>query len=255
MTRRLTATERRTRDLLARAERICVLTGAGVSTASGIPDFRGPDGLWTGNPKAERISTLAWYLDDDEVRRAAWQYRADSSVWTAEPNAAHRALVRLEATGRLAALITQNTDGLHQAAGSQQVIELHGNVHTWRCETCRSTGSMAEAIARVRAGEEDPRCPEPECGGIIRATTVLFGENLAPGVLDAAYDAIVACDLLLVAGTSLRVYPAANLLGVAQQQAGAQLIIVNGQATAFDHDADAVLRGPIETLLPLLLKS
>lgn len=238
------------RRLLAAAGRITVLTGAGISTASGIPDFRGPQGVWTADPTAERISTLDWYLTDDAVRRAAWRYRADSPVWQARPNPAHRALARLEDQGRLRALVTQNTDGLHQLAGSRHVLEVHGNVRTWRCEDCGAEGPMTDAVARVRAGDPDPRCPT--CGGIIRATTILFGEELDAEVQAAAFAAAEDCDLLLAVGTSLTVHPVAGLVSVAGST-GARIVLVNGEPTPFDRRADAVVRDPIETILPELI--
>lgn len=240
----------RARELLTAASRVTVLTGAGISTASAIPDFRGPAGLWTADPNAERVSTLDWYLGDDEVRRAAWRYRADSPVWQARPNAAHQALVRLEEQGRLRAIVTQNTDGLHAKAGSRNVLEVHGNVHTWRCEDCRAEGPMAEAVARVRAGDPDPRCPR--CGGIIRATTILFGEELDRQVQADAFAAAEECDLLLAVGTSLTVHPVAGLVSVAGST-GARIVIVNGEPTPYDRRADAVVRDPIETILPQLI--
>ncbi len=239
------------RRMLADAERITVLTGAGLSTASGIPDFRGPNGVWTLDPEAERVSTLSYYLTDPAVRRAAWQRRTWSPVFSAEPNAAHRALVDLGATGRLRAIITSNTDGLHQLAGSPDVIELHGNARTWRCESCRRTGPMTEMLARVQAGEADPDCPT--CGGIVRATTILFEENLDPAVIDAAVAAASECDVFLTIGTSLAVYPAAGLLPLAMR-AGARAIIVNAEPTAYDHYAWAVIRDRIESVLPRLLE-
>lgn len=238
------------RRLLAAAGRITVLTGAGISTASGIPDFRGPQGVWTADPTAERISTLDWYLTDDAVRRAAWRYRADSPVWQARPNPAHHALARLEDQGRLRALVTQNTDGLHQLAGSHHVLEVHGNVRTWRCEDCGAEGPMTDAVARVRAGDPDPRCPT--CGGIIRATTILFGEELDAEVQAAAFAAAEDCDLLLAVGTSLTVHPVAGLVSVAGST-GARIVLVNGEPTPFDRRADAVVRDPIETILPELI--
>ena len=236
--------------MLADAERITVLTGAGMSTASGIPDFRGPQGVWTLDPEAERVSTLSYYLTDPAVRKAAWQRRTWSPVFSAEPNAAHRALADLERTGRLRALVTSNTDGLHQLAGSVNVLELHGSARRWRCETCRRTGSMEEMLARVTAGEADPACPS--CGGIVRATTILFEENLDPEVIDAAVAAASDCDVFLAVGTSLGVYPAAGLLPLALRS-GARAVIVNAEETEFDHYAWAVIRERIESVLPRLL--
>jgi NAD-dependent deacetylase len=236
--------------MLADAERITVLTGAGMSTASGIPDFRGPQGVWTLDPEAERVSTLSYYLTDPAVRKAAWQRRTWSPVFSAEPNDAHRALADLERTGRLRAIITSNTDGLHQLAGSTTVIELHGNARRWRCESCRRTGPMEEMLARVTAGEADPDCST--CGGIVRATTILFEENLDPEVIGAAVAAASDCDVLLTVGTSLEVYPAAGLLPLALRS-GARAVIVNAEETEYDHYASAVIRERIESVLPRLL--
>lgn len=237
-------------ELLAGASRITILTGAGISTASGIPDFRGPQGLWTLDPKAERISTLSYYLGDPEVRRLAWRYRGTSEMWRADPNAAHRAIADLQRQGRLRGLITSNTDGLHQLAGSTGVIEVHGNARTWRCESCRATGPMEEMIARVEAGEDDPDCPH--CGGIVRATTILFEEYLDPDVLDAAYAAAAGCDAFVAVGTSLTVHPAAGLVPYARGH-GALIVIVNAEETPYDDLADAVFRDPIVDALPDLL--
>jgi NAD-dependent deacetylase len=236
--------------MLAEAGHITVLTGAGMSTASGIPDFRGPQGVWTLDPEAERVSTLSYYLTDPAVRRAAWQRRTWSPVFSAEPNDAHRALADLERTGRLRAIITSNTDGLHQLAGSSTVIEVHGNARRWRCESCGRRGPMEEMLARVTAGEADPDCPA--CGGIVRATTILFEENLDPDVIDAAVAAASDCDVFLTVGTSLAVYPAAGLLPLALRS-GARAIIINAEETDFDHYASAVIRERIESVLPRLL--
>ncbi|NLT30622.1 MAG: NAD-dependent deacetylase [Propionibacterium sp.] len=239
-------------ELLARAQRITVLSGAGISTESGIQDFRGPQGLWTQNPKAELISHLDSYLGDPEVRRAAWQYRAASPVWEARPNPAHAALVELERQGRLQAIVTQNTDGLHQLAGNseQMVLEVHGSVRDWQCDSCPATGPMIDQIERVRAGDPDPDCPE--CGGITRATTILFGEMLVPEVLDAAFAAAHECDLLIAVGTSLTVQPIAGLVPTALAE-GAEAIIINAEETPFDDWAHAVVRGQLATVLPHLL--
>ena len=244
--------EARARELVGAAQRILALTGAGLSTASGIPDFRGPQGRWTLDPDAERVSTLSWYLRDPQVRAKAWRFRAESPVYDAEPNAAHRALVGLEHGARLTGLITQNTDGLHQLAGSnpELVIELHGNSRTWRCESCRATGPMTEMVHRVHRGETDPRCPFD--GGIVRATTILFEENLNPAHIDAALAAVEEADVLLVIGTSLTVHPAAGLVPYAHRR-GAAVIIVNGEPTDYDALARSVHREPIVEVVPALL--
>lgn len=239
-------------DLVARSSRILALTGAGLSTASGIPDFRGPQGRWTKDPDAERISTLSWYLDDDDVRAKAWRFRAESPHLDARPNAGHYALVDLERSGRLAGIVTQNTDGLHIDAGSSPhlVHEVHGNARTWRCEDCRRTGPMTEMIARVRAGEADPRCPD--CGGITRATVILFEEPLDRAVLDAGVALAETADLVLAVGTSLQVYPVAGLVPYAFGHS-ARVVICNAEPTPFDYLADAVLRDDLADVLPRLV--
>lgn len=237
---------------LDEARRILILSGAGLSTSAGIPDFRGPDGLWTRDPYAELVSTLSWYLRDDDVRRAAWRRRADPVMWTAQPTRAHRAIAALERAGRLRAIVTQNTDGLHQVAGSspELVHEIHGSARTWRCEMCGRTGPMTEMLERVAAGDEDPRCPS--CGGITRATVILFEEVLDADVLDASVAAAEDCDAVIAVGTTLGVYPAAGLFPLALEH-GAYGVIVNAEPTAFDSEADQVVRGRLDDVLPGLL--
>lgn len=244
----------RARDLLRQADRMAVLTGAGISTASGIGDFRGPQGRWTLDPDAEKVSTLSWYLNDPDVRAKAWRFRAESPVYDARPNPAHLALVGLERGARLTGLVTQNTDGLHQLAGSnpELVIELHGNSRTWRCETCRATGAMVEMVRRVQAGDVDPRCPFD--GGIVRATTILFEEGLDAATIDAAVAAVDEADVLLVIGTSLSVYPAAGLVPHGRRR-GVAVIIVNAEPTEYDRMAAHLLRDPIVDVVPALLAS
>jgi NAD-dependent deacetylase len=239
---------------LGEAGAVTVLTGAGISTDSGIPDFRGPQGVWTRNPSAQAMFTLDRYLADPAVRRQAWQSRLDHPVWQARPNAGHRALVELERSGRLHAIVTQNIDGLHQAAGSSddRVIEIHGTVHWVKCMSCPSRTPMPEVLARVEAGEPDPACPG--CGGIQKSATISFGEALEPDVLAAATAASRDCDLFLAVGTSLSVFPAAGLCDHALA-AGARLVVVNAEPTPYDHRAHAVLRDPIGELLPQIVRS
>lgn len=232
------------------ASRITVLTGAGVSTDSGIPDFRGPRGIWTLDPAAERMSSLSWYLTDPEVRRRAWRSRLESPARTALPNATHLALAALGAQGRLRGLVTTNTDGLHQLAGSEPVIELHGTARRWQCEDCAAGGPLEDQLARVLAGDPDPDCPA--CGGITRADTILFGEDLDPVVIAAALEAASDCDLFLAAGTTLSVHPAAALLPLALRS-GAATMIVNDEPTDLDDLATAVLTGSTQQLVPALL--
>jgi NAD-dependent deacetylase len=232
------------------ARRVVALTGAGISTDSGIPDFRGPQGVWTRNPQAERQATLQHYLADAEVRRAAWRARLEHPAWTARPNAGHRALVALERRGTLHALVTQNVDGLHQAAGSgpDRVVEVHGTLHRVTCWSCGRRAPIAEALERVRAGEADPRCPA--CGGIKKSDTISFGQALVPEVIDRALRAATEADLLLAIGTTLEVQPVAGMVPLAAR-AGARVAIVNAAPTAMDELADLVVRAPIgEVLAP-----
>ncbi|NEA24340.1 Sir2 family NAD-dependent protein deacetylase [Actinomadura bangladeshensis] len=238
-------------ELLPKIGPITVLTGAGVSTDSGIPDFRGPQGVWTRDPGAQAMSTIGAYLADPEVRRRAWRSRRDDPVWHAEPNAAHTALVELERAGRLRAVITQNIDGLHQRAGSSEaaVIEIHGTVRDAVCLSCDLRTPMPEILARVDAGEDDPPCAD--CGGVQKSATISFGQALDRDVLDAAIAAARSCELFVAAGTSLTVQPAAGLC-LEAVDAGARLVIINAEETPYDGLADAVVRRPIGEALPRL---
>ena len=238
-------------EWLTGARRVTVLTGAGISTDSGIPDYRGPNGVWTRDPDAEKLVTLSYYVADPDIRRRAWLMRRDTAP-DARPNAGHRALVDLERQGRLRALLTQNVDGLHQAAGTspELVVELHGTVHAVECLACGDRTTMAEALARVEAGEPDPACRV--CGGILKSATVSFGQALDPAVVEAAAEAATDCDVFLAVGTSLSVHPAAGLTDLAAQS-GARVVVVNAEPTPYDHLADLVVREPIGTSLPRLL--
>jgi NAD-dependent deacetylase len=234
------------------AGRIVALTGAGISTDSGIPDFRGPQGVWTRNPAAERMATIQHYLADPDVRKRAWQSRLESTAWAAGPNAGHRALVELERSGKLDTLITQNVDGLHQAAGSapERIVEIHGTMREVVCLSCGERGPIERALARVRAGEEDPPCRS--CGGILKTATISFGQALVEKDLERAQRAARRCDLMLAVGTKLSVWPIAGVVPLAKE-AGARVVIVNAEPTDMDHLADAVIRGSISALLPRLL--
>ena len=244
----------RGRQHIRRAGCVVVLTGAGISTDSGIPDFRGPSGVWTLNPKAERMSDIRHYVVDPEVRRLSWQSRLAHPAWTAEPNAGHRALARFEARGRLHSLVTQNIDGLHQRAGNspQRVIEVHGTLHYAVCLGCGWRDAMQAVLERVRAGEQDPPCEW--CGGILKSDTISFGQPLVPDVIERAMQAAAAADCLIAVGTTLQVYPIAAVVPAARAS-GAALIIVNGQRTAFDEIADVTLSGSITEILPELLET
>ena len=248
------ATIARASAMIRDAPRIVVLTGAGISTRSGIPDFRGPQGLWTLNPKAEQMSNIEYYIKDPEVRRLAWQSRLESPAFHARPNAAHLALVDLEQRGTLDALVTQNVDGLHQAAGSDPacVVEVHGTLHWSRCWSCNDRRPMLETLARVTAGDPDPSCEL--CGGILKSDTISFGQSLVREVIERAMDASDSCDLLLAVGSSLGVFPVANMVPRAKA-AGSRIVIVNGESTAMDRYADAVIGGDIVEVLPLLISA
>ena len=237
------------RRLVQAAEAVAVLTGAGISTDSGIPDFRGPNGVWTKNPGAEKAATLQNYLADPEVRKQAWRSRLESPAWTAQPNAGHRALVDLERQGKLHTLITQNIDGLHQAAGSDPdlVVEVHGTIREVGCLNCGERAPMERALDRVRAGEADPECRT--CGGILKSATISFGQSLVADDLGRAERAARECDLLLAVGSTLAVYPICDVVPIARRL-GASVIIVNAEPTQFDDLADAVVRGSISDLLP-----
>lgn len=242
----------RVRDWIDAARSVVALTGAGISTDSGIPDFRGPQGVWTRNPLAEKLSDIRYYVADPEVRKLSWQNRLESPAWTAQPNAGHLALAELERRGRLHALITQNIDGLHLRAGNSRgrVIEVHGNLHQSICLSCGRKGPMQETLARVRAGEEDPACLD--CGGILKSDTISFGQNLVPEVIERAMRVSGEADVFLAVGSTLQVYPVAGAVPMAKQ-AGAKLVIVNAQPTQFDELADAVIREPIGSVLPAIL--
>jgi len=234
------------------ADRVVVLTGAGISTDSGIPDFRGPQGVWTRNPEAEELSNIHYYMADPEVRKASWQARMDHVAWTAKPNPGHLALAALEQRGKLHALITQNIDELHQMAGNsaRKVIEVHGTMRKVVCMSCGMLAPMQKALDRVRAGEADPPCRD--CGGILKSATISFGQALVPEVIDHAMQVAGDCDLFLSVGTSLQVYPIAGVVPLARN-AGAKIVILNAEPTPYDDIADAVFREPISTILPVLL--
>lgn len=240
------------RALIEGAERVVVLTGAGISTDSRIPDYRGPNGVWTKNPGAEKTATLQNYVADPAVRRQAWRTRLDSPIWAAEPNLGHRALLRLEQTRKLHLLITQNVDGLHHEAGSDpdRIVEIHGSVREVVCLGCDYRRPMQVALDRVRLGEDDPACPD--CGGILKSSTISFGQGLVEADLRRAQAAAEACDLLLAVGSTLSVYPIANVVPVAKM-AGARVAILNGGPTEMDDIADVVVRGSISELLPPIL--
>ncbi|MEU2927071.1 Sir2 family NAD-dependent protein deacetylase [Streptomyces sp. NPDC007251] len=233
---------------------VAILSGAGISTDSGIPDYRGPNGLWRRDPEAEKLVTYEYYMADPEIRRRSWRMRRENRTLKAEPNAAHRAVAELERSGVPVRVITQNVDGLHQLAGlpARKVLELHGSARSVVCTRCHARGSMEDALARVDAGEDDPPCRE--CGGILKSATVMFGERLDPVVIGEATAISKACTVFVAVGSSLQVHPAAGLVGVAADH-GARLIIVNAEPTPYDDRADQIIREPIGTALPALLRA
>ena len=245
---------RTVRGFIERASSVVALTGAGISTDSGIPDFRGPQGVWTKNPEAEKMATIQHYMADPDVRKRAWRTRLDQFSKDPQPNAGHLALVELEKRGKLDTLITQNVDGLHVTAGSspQRVIEIHGTIREVTCLACGERAPMERALARVRAGEEDPACRT--CGGILKSATISFGQGLVADDLSRAGVAARTCDLMLAIGTKLSVWPIAGVVPVAKE-AGARVVIVNAEPTEMDSIADVVLRGSISGILPRLTKA
>lgn len=245
------AIEQRVAGWLAEAGGVTVLVGAGISTDSGIPDFRGPQGVWTRDPEAEKLSTLDTYVADPDVRRRAWQGRLHHPAWSARPNAGHDALVELERSGRLVAVITQNIDGLHQAAGNSpdRVVEVHGTIHEVECLDCGARFPMRDVLTRVEAGAEDPSCEV--CGGMLKSATISFGQALDPSVWQRAMEAAGGCEVFLTVGSSLGVHPVAALCDVAMG-ASARLVVLNAEPTPYDGVADAVLRGRIGDVLPRL---
>ena len=246
------------RRLVEASSNVVVLTGAGVSTASGIPDFRGPEGVWTKNPEAERLSNIDAFTASSDVREAVWQRMLLRRDVVFEPNAAHRALAMFERTGKLKALITQNIDGLHIAAGSdpELVIEVHGYSRLSRCLRCGAELPTSEVLDRVAQGELDPHCRvmvgELVCDGLLKTAVVSFGQPLPVQEFARAEYLAKTCELLICIGSTLEVHPVARLVPKALER-GARLVIVNADPTPFDHDADAVVRGDIPTVLGPLL--
>lgn len=239
-------------DRIAAATRVVVLTGAGVSTASGVPDFRGPQGLWTRDPSTERLASIDAYVSEPDVRREAWRGRLAGAQQAVAPNPAHEALAELERLERLDRLITQNVDGLHQDAGNDpdRIVEVHGTLREATCLGCGWRGAMEPILDRVRAGEEDPHCTA--CDGLLKSATISFGQALEPDDLQRAHEATVAAEVFLAVGSSLVVHPIAMLPQLALDT-GAQVGILNGEPTGYDDRADTVLRGDVSALLPDLV--
>lgn len=232
--------------------RLAVLTGAGISTGSGIPDFRGPAGVWTLHPDRARLLEIDAFLSDPAVRIAGWQDWLHSPARSATPTAGHLALTLLVNAGVLPEVLTQNFDGLHQAAGTaaDKVVELHGTLHTTSCVRCGRGLPTAEIFSDLDA-HPDPACAH--CGGILKPDIVYFGESLPNDAIDRAVRAARACDVFIAIGTTLSVYPVASLAGMAVE-AGADLIIVNAERTDYDGHASEVIREPIDQAVPALVE-
>jgi NAD-dependent deacetylase len=229
---------------LASSRRAIAFTGAGISTESGIPDFRGPNGVWKKLDPAE--FTIDNYVSNAEHRARVWGMRAATTEARPEPNDGHRALAELERMGIISSVITQNIDGLHAAAGSSIVLELHGTMREVACLSCGDRLPMENVVARVRAGDTDPHCAQ--CGGLLKSATVSFGQALPADVVEDAFRRARECDLCLVVGSSLVVYPAAGI-PIEAKRAGAALAIVNAEETDLDDLADIVVRGQAGAVL------
>jgi len=242
-------------DLLAGAERAVALTGAGISTGSGLPDFRSSTGLWTRYDPREL--TFQRHVASAEVRRAGWAMRREFLDADARANPAHHALADLQASGHLGAIVTQNIDGLHQSGGATDVIELHGTAHASTCigtaprdgvpAGCGWSGPTRDILARIDAGEDDPDCPD--CGGLVKAATISFGQSMDPMTTEAAWAAADQADLVLAIGTSLQVVPAASIVPTAHER-GIPVAICNAEPTPWDGIAEVVCRDRVEDLLP-----
>ncbi|WP_051798027.1 SIR2 family NAD-dependent protein deacylase [Catenuloplanes japonicus] len=229
--------------------RVVVFTGAGVSTGSGIPDYRGPDGVWTKDPGLVTAFEYERFVGDAETRALFWRTYANHAAWGAEPSAAHRAIAGLDRPGTALRVLTQNIDGLHQRAGlaERKVLELHGTMHRTDCLGCGRSMPTTGVRTRVLAGEADPHCAE--CGGVLKLGTVLFGQELDPVVLGNAASIIQAAQLVIAVGSSLLVNPAAGLIALAVDQ-GAQLVLINRDPTPYDALAVEVIREDIEVAMP-----
>ncbi|MEV7973687.1 Sir2 family NAD-dependent protein deacetylase [Cellulomonas sp. NPDC089187] len=231
---------------------LTVLTGAGLSTASGIPDFRGPQGTWTQHPEQADLLEIDRHVNDMAIRMAGWAMWQDHPAWASAPSDAHRALVELERAQLLEAVLTQNFDGLHHAAGHspELVVELHGGMRTTSCLRCGARQATTAVLARLER-DRDPGCLE--CGGVLKPDVVYFGEWLPEQALGRAVAAAQDADVFLVIGSTLTVQPVASLTEVAAD-AGAEVVIVNAEPTPYDHLASRVVREPIESAVPELVR-
>lgn len=242
-------------DLLTGASRAVFFTGAGVSTESGVPDYRSPQGLWAKYDP----STLTFdrYVASVEVRRLTWQLRREFFAAGAAPNPAHRAIAAFEGAGRSLGVITQNIDGLHTDAGSRTVVEIHGTARTVGCigiqprysapEGCGWSADTSWAFDRIDAGDDDPRCPR--CGGLVKSATISFGQAMDEATLHRATALLDRADAVIVVGSSLQVYPAAGLPAQAAAR-GIPIAIVNREPTTLDDQVSVVVHGSAGDVLP-----
>ncbi|MEW5945663.1 MAG: Sir2 family NAD-dependent protein deacetylase [bacterium] len=236
--------------LLGGSRSVVVFTGAGISTESGIPDFRSPGGVWS----RHRPVTYQEFVSSREARAAYWKMKREgwNEFAASAPNPAHLAIVQIERAGRLTGLITQNIDGLHLAAGNseEKIVELHGNNRYVKCLTCGAVTGMEEAIRRIDGGEEAPECLE--CGGLLKPATVSFGQEMPRGEMERAHEYSTECDLFTVVGSSLVVQPAASFPVIAKRS-GAKLIFINMTPTPLDAIADVIIRGTAGAALPAVV--
>jgi NAD-dependent deacetylase len=246
----------RAHELIALASRALVITGAGISTDSGIPDYRGPEGTWTLNPDAEMKSTLDTWVNDEAFRREAWRRRVESHNERPAPNQGHDALVRWAQSGTLDTLVTQNIDGLHSASGfpSARLIEIHGCLRDCVCLSCGWRAPIEIPLEWVRSGDGDPHCRQSinaiACGGLLKSATISFGQSLRHDDLQRAQAAAQQCDLLVAIGSTLSVFPVAGIVPLAAQHA--PIVIINGGPTAMDELATVIVRDDITTTLTTL---
>lgn len=244
MTSTLPGTIERVAGWLGEARRAVAFTGAGMSTESGIPDFRSPGGVWARN----RPVYFDEFLASPEARFEYWRQKAEAAgdFERAEPNGGHRTIARWEQAGRLVAVITQNIDNLHQLAGSRKVLELHGTTRWIRCVDCQERFEPQPLMEAFRAQQAVPNCPA--CGGRLKSATISFGQALPADVLEESIELAANSDLFLAIGSSLVVHPAAGLPVVARR-GGARLVIINRDPTELDAAADLVIREPIGATL------
>ncbi|PXY88723.1 NAD-dependent deacetylase [Bifidobacterium asteroides] len=239
---------------------IAVLTGAGISTSAGIPDFRGPDGVWTKHPDQMNVYDLDLFMSDRKQREYSWRWQKESPVWNAQPGVAHKALARLEQAGMLNLLATQNFDALHEKAGNSEdvIVNLHGTIGSSHCMKCGQAYRTADIMAKLDQ-EPDPHCHKPmpyqgnmPCNGIIKTDVVYFGQALPEGAMEKSMRLASQADQFWVIGSTLEVYPAASLVPVAAQ-AGVPITIMNMGSTQYDSLATRLIHEPIEEALPKLV--